>query len=192
MKVNKAIIYGLVCIATVGSAYVAANYCAKYKANKLVEEAKSELIESADIQASSDEYSTNKPKYNVKMEEGYVSYVITYFDIDGNKLNVNSVPFMISNNGEVYQDIEQAKKAEVIKDYIQDDVYYFQLKSGADIAWYATPSDTTSIDNWSDDMANITLAEHATDEYDSKVVRQNIILDYTDGVNVTFDEYIKQ
>ena len=192
MKVNKAIIYGLVCIATVGSAYVAANYCVKYKANKLVEEAKSELIESADIQASSDEYSTNKPKYNVKMEEGYVSYVITYFDIDGNKLNVNSVPFMISNNGEVYQDIEQAKKAEVIKDYIQDDVYYFQLKSGADIAWYATPSDTTSIDNWSDDMANITLAEHATDEYDSKVVRQNIILDYTDGVNVTFDEYIKQ
>ena len=192
MKVNKAIIYGLVCIATVGSAYVAANYCAKYKANKLVEEAKSELIESADIQASSDEYSTNKPKYNVKMEEGYVSYVITYFDIDGNKLNVNSVPFMISNNGEVYQDIEQAKKAEVIKDYIQDDVYYFQLKSGADIAWYATPSDITSIENWSDDMANITLAEHATDEYDSKVVRQNIILDYTDGVNVTFDEYIKQ
>lgn len=192
MKVNKAIIYGLVCIATVGSAYVAANYCGKYKANKLVEEAKSELIESADIQVSSDEYSTNKPKYNVKMEEGYVSYVITYSDIDGNKLNVNSVPFMVSNNGEVYQDIEQAKKAEVIKDYIQDDVYYFQLKSGADIAWYATPSDTTSIDNWSDDMADVTLAAHATDEYDSKVVRQNIILDYTDGVNVTFDEYIKQ
>lgn len=191
MKGKKILGVLLVVSITTGLAYISAKKYTDYKISKQMESLKVAQDEIKDTLEDRED-NLNTSKYTVKAEEGYVSYVIMYSDLEANRMNISSTPCLIKYEDKVYSDIEQAKQDGVIKDYIEDDVYYFQVKVGSQFAWYINPKDVTEIENWTDENANVTLSVDPKTDYNGKILKQNIIIDYSNGVDISFEQAISK
>lgn len=125
--------------------------------------------------------------------KGYTAYVIKYVGKSGKVIKMNNNASLMKNGDQVYLSIDDAKGSSMFKDfYNYDKAYYFQLKVGSLFSWKITPTDTSSIKNWTADKANASISLNPDSSTDDKIVQYTVVVDYsTKNVQTTFSKTIE-